>query len=466
MNKFKFLNAAVPALLCCTSISAQQVNPEMRLTDPQAGIFFKSITAAAVSPTKAGRVQIIIDPKQRYQTIDGFGFTLTGGSAMVMMKMTKPARAALIRELFATDRNNIGTSYLRVSIGASDLDDHVFSYDDIPPGETDTALQHFSLGVDTVNLVPVLKEILTVNPAIKILGSPWSPPVWMKTNGDTRGGSLRSEYYKAYADYFVKYVKAMKQKGITIDAVTVQNEPLHPGNNPSLFMPAPEQAEFVKSSLGPAFKRAGLKTRIIVYDHNADKPDYPISVLNDPEAKKYIDGSAFHLYGGKVEALSVVHDAHPDKAIYFTEQWVGAPGNFASDIAWHTEQLIIGATRNWSRNVLEWNLASDPQYNPHTDRGGCTSCLGAVTIGGDSVVRNPAYYIIAHAAKWVRPGSCRVNSNVPAAIPNVAFRTADGKLILIAINTASTEKIVEVSAGNKRFSRPLPAGAVATFRWD
>jgi glucosylceramidase len=187
MNKFKSLNVAVLSLLCCASISAQQVKPEMRLTDPQGGIFFQSITAANVSSAKAGRVQIVIDPKQRYQSIDGFGFTLTGGSAMVMAKMSRPARAALIRELFAIDRNNIGTSYLRISIGASDLDDHVFSYDDLPAGETDTALRHFSLGSDTVNLIPVLKEILRINPAIKILGSPWSTPVWMKTNGDTRG---------------------------------------------------------------------------------------------------------------------------------------------------------------------------------------------------------------------------------------------------------------------------------------
>ena len=173
----------------------------------------------------------------------------------------------------------------------------------------------------------MLKEALRVYPELKVLGSPWSPPPWMKTNGDTRGGSLKPEFFGAYAKYFVKYVKAMAAEGIRIDAVTVQNEPLHPGNNPSLLMLAPDQAKFVRDHLGPAFATAKLQTKIIIYDHNADRPDYPISILNDPEAKAFIDGSAFHLYGGTIEALTKVHEAHPDKHLYFTEQWVGAPGN-------------------------------------------------------------------------------------------------------------------------------------------
>ena len=202
----------------------------------------------------------------------------------------------------------------------------------------------------------------------------------------------------------------MKAEGIRIDAITVQNEPLHPGNNPSLLMQAPEQAEFIKNHLGPAFKQAGLDTKIIIYDHNCDRPDYPISILNDAEARKYVDGTAFHLYAGKIDAMSTVHEAHPEKNLYFTEQWIGAPGNLRGDLAWHTRELTIGATRNWSRTVLEWNLAADPRYQPHTP-GGCSSCLGAVTIDGDTVTRNPAYYIVAHASKFVRPGSVRIATN-------------------------------------------------------
>lgn len=230
-------------------------------------------------------------------------------------------------------------------------------------------------------------------------------------------------------------------------------------------MPAPAQGDFVKNHLGPAFKRAKIDTKIIIYDHNADRPDYPISILNDPEAKKYIDGSAFHLYGGKIEALSEVHAAHPDRNLYFTEQWIGAPGSFAGDIPWHVENLVIGATRNWCRTVLEWNLASDPDYKPYTDRGGCSSCLGAITIDKNKVIRNPAYYIIAHASKWVRPGSVRIESNLPAGLPNAAFRTPGGKIVLIVLNRADTTRSFDLQYKGITANMVLGAGAVATCIW-
>jgi glucosylceramidase len=260
----------------------------------------------------------------------------------------------------------------------------------------------------------------------------------------------------------VKYVQEMQKEGITIDAITVQNEPLHPGNNPSLLMLAEEQASFIKQSLGPAFMNSGIKTKIIIYDHNADRPDYPISILNDPEAKKYIDGSAFHLYGGVIENVSQVHEAHPDKNLYFTEQWIGAPGNFGGDFKWHTKHLIIGASRNWCKTVLEWNLAADPNQKPHTP-GGCDRCLGAVTIDGDLVTRNPAYYIVAHASKFVRPGSVRIDSNIPEGLPNVAFTTHEGKIVVIVLNDSESEKTFNIKIGNKAISTSLTSSSVGTY---
>tara|TARA_Y100000588_G_scaffold353472_1_gene406973 strand:+ start:2128 stop:3537 length:1410 start_codon:yes stop_codon:yes gene_type:complete len=413
---------------------------------------------------KEADATITIDSSQTYQEIDGFGYTLTGGSALHLNNMTGSSRADLLQELFGTGEDEIGVSYLRLSIGASDLDEAPFSYNDLPEGETDEQLEQFSLANDTLNLIPVLKEILEITPEIKILGSPWSPPVWMKDNGDTRGGSLKEEYYPAYSRYFVKYIEAMAAEGITIDAITIQNEPLHPGNNPSLLMKAEAQKEFIKNHLGPIFEENNIKTKIILYDHNADRPDYPISILDDPKAAKYIDGSAFHLYGGDIEALSEVHEAHPDKNLYFTEQWVGAPGDFAQEMGWHTENLIIGATRNWSRNVLEWNLAADENQKPHTDRGGCDRCLGALTISGDSVKREPAYYIIAQASKFVRPGSIRISSNEIEGLPNVAFKTPEGKIVLIVQNKAEKEKILELKIGNESKTVKLPAEAVVTLK--
>jgi glucosylceramidase len=236
----------------------------------------------------------------------------------------------------------------------------------------------------TVNLIPLLKEIIEIQPAIKLMATPWSPPAWMKDNKSTKGGQLLPKYYDTYAAYFVKYIQAMKSHGIDIDAVTLQNEPQHGGNNPSLVMSASEQADFVKIHLGPKFKSLGIRTKIIIWDHNCDKPDFPISILNDPQAKQFVNGSAFHLYAGDISAMSQVHALHPDKDVYFTEQWTGANGNFGDDLQWHVKNVIIGSARNHSKIALEWNLANDPAYKPHTP-GGCNQCKGALTIDGNVV---------------------------------------------------------------------------------
>lgn len=408
--------------------------------------------------------EILIDKSKTYQIIDGFGYTLTGGSAIHLRRMGKIARDAILKELFSTEGASIGVSYLRISIGASDLDAAPFSYDDLPPGETDEHLKKFSIAPDRVCLIPILKEIHAINPAIKILATPWSPPVWMKTNSSTIGGSLKPEFYNVYAQYFVKYIRAMQDEGIHIDAVTVQNEPLHPGNNPSMLMPAKEQADFIKNSLGPTFRAAGIGAKIIVYDHNADHPEYPLAVLNDKEAAQYVDGSAFHLYAGNIDALTTVHNAHPDKNLYFTEQWVGAPGNLKADLIWHTKNVIIGAMRNWCKIALEWNLSSNSSLTPHTP-GGCTECLGALTIDGNTIKRNPAYYIIAHAAKFIRPGSVRIESSQPASLPNVAFQLPDGKTALIVLNEAGKEISLSIRCNGGEIATKLNSGAVGTFLW-
>lgn len=257
----------------------------------------------------------------------------------------------------------------------------------------------------------------------------------------------------------------MQARGIRIDAVTPQNEPQHGGNNPSMVMSSGQQAEFIKNHLGPAFKGAGLQTKIIIWDHNCDNPDYPIAILNDAAAKQYITGSAFHLYNGDISALTRVHDAHPDKDLYFTEQWTGAQGSFDGDLKWHIKNVIIGSMRNWSKTALEWNLAADPTYKPHTP-GGCTECKGALTISGSNYSRNVAYYIIAQASKFIPPGSVRINSNTPGTIYNVAFRTPDGKKVLIVLNDANAESSFNIRYNGKWASAKLPAGTVATYVWN
>jgi len=463
----KNISTILLATLACWQITYAQTpkTAEVWLTHAdQSKLFEKQAETFTFSPQSSTLPTIFVDEKQSFQSMDGFGFTLTGGSATLLWQMDADKRKALLKELFAFDGKNIGISYLRVSIGASDLSDHVFTYNDLPTGQTDLKIQKFDLSEEKKALIPVLKEILSINPAIKILGSPWTPPVWMKTNTNSKGGSLLPNYYDAYALYFVKYIQSMKKEGIHIDAITIQNEPLHPGNNPSLLMQPEEQAAFIKKSLGKAFKSAKIATKIWLYDHNADRPDYPISILNDPEVRQYVDGSAFHLYGGSVENIRQVHEAHPDKNLYFTEHRIGAPGNFAGDLAWHIKTLIIGATRNWCKTVLEWNLAADPQQNPHTD-GGCTECLGALTIDKNEIKRNPAYYIIAHASKLVRPGARRISSNTTMDLQNVAFKTTDGKIVLVVLNESNKPSTFIISHQGLKLQQTLNAGAVATYCW-
>lgn len=438
---------------------------DLWLTKPDKSVLLQKQSAVLSFGTVSNSVPTIsVDSSVRYQQMDGFGYTLTGGSAYVINHMGAAEKAALLSELFGSGANDIGVSYLRISIGASDLNASVYSYDDMPAGQTDPTLANFSLSQDTVDLIPVLKQILTINPNIKILGSPWSPPVWMKDNGNSMGGTLQTQYYAAYANYFVKYIQQMQAKGITVHSITVQNEPQHGGNNPSMVLSATQEADFVKNNLGPAFQAAGLSTKIIVWDHNCDNPTYPITILNDAAARTYVDGSAFHLYSGDISALSTVHTAYPDKNLYFTEQWTGANASFDGDLKWHIKNVIIGSARNWSKNALEWNLASDPTYSPHTP-GGCTECKGAVTISGSTVTRNVSYYIVAHASKFVPQGSVRINSTMPTNLPNVAFVTPAGKKVLIVENEDTVTQNFNINYKGKWVVATLPAGAVGTYIW-
>jgi len=335
-----------------------------------------------------------------------------------------------------------------------------------------------------------MKEILLINPQIRILGSPWSAPKWMKSNNNVRGGSLKPECYEVYARYLVKYIQAMQHEGITIDAITVQNEPLNSNNTPSMPMLPAEQRDFIKNNLGPSFQAAGIQTKIILFDHNLDRIDYPLTTLHDPEAAKYVDGSGFHNYGGEMSAMTTLHNARPDKNLYFTEQMVvEKPGSSTIEIAAQVKRLIIGATRNWSRNVILWNLAADPKNDPHTDNGGCPMCQGAITLDGDKVSRNLAYYVVAHASKLVRPGSVRiastsrgdetvnmngdeersgalrVSTDASDAMPNVAFKTPEGKIVLIVANDSYGINSFRIQYNGQNASFKLNPGAVGTYVW-
>lgn len=407
---------------------------------------------------------ITVDSTQKFQTVEGFGYTLTQGSAEVINQMSSSDRNSLLTELFGNGGNSIGVSFLRIGMGATDLSSTVYSYDDMPGGQTDPGLLNFTLADDQVAIIPVLKQILKINPTIKLMATPWSAPVWMKDNNSTIGGSLNPSYYQVYANYFVKYIQAMKAEGVDIFAITPQNEPLNPNNNPSLVMTALEQSNFIKNNLGPAFANAGIATKIVIYDHNCDRPNYPLDILNDPATRQYVDGSAFHLYAGDVSALSQVHSAWPDKNIYFTEQYTASTGGFAGDLQWHLKNVIIGSLRNFSKVALEWNLANNASFGPHTP-GGCTTCLGAVTITGSSVTRNVGYYIIAQVSKFVPPGSIRIASDNNGSLQTAAFLKTDGGKVMVVLNESSNSQSFNIKFNGKWLSTTLPANSVATYVW-
>jgi len=480
-----FLVAHAGLLTAQTQIEAWVTNPD------RSSLFQKAPDPIPFRNSPARGPLIVIDPAQQMQSIDGFGYALTGGSAELLMKMAPEARARILRQIFSTDANNLGVSYLRVTIGASDLNSIVYSYDDLPPGETDPTLAKFDLGEDRKHVLPILQQILALAPGIRILASPWSAPAWMKTNNSVRGGALKEDCYPAYALYLVRYIQAMQKEAVAIDAITIQNEPLNSKNTPSMQWQLNQQLVFLRDHLYPAFTRAGLKTKVVLFDHNLDRPDYPLALLSDPVISRFADGSGFHHYGGDMGAMTKVHLARPDKNIYFTEQMITErPGSPAIAIAPTVKRMIVDTTRNWSRNVILWNLAADPENKPHTDNGGCPMCQGAITIDKDAVSLNLAYYTIAHASKFVRPGSVRIGSTNRGdptvaltedeerpglkrmavientqALPNVAFKTPEGKIVLIVANDTQAVSSFAVQHNGQFANVRLNPGAVGTYVW-
>ena len=480
--KILFLAIAVFAQVKCSSsndavdpvVNPPVVNPPVVVTNDVdfwltkgdlSALLTKQTGTLGFSTTTNSYANIEVNAAQKYQTVDGFGYTLTGGSADVIYKLTAAKRTALLQELFGSGETSIGISYIRISIGASDLNASPFTYDDLPAGSTDLDLANFSLEKDKTGVIALLKEILAINPKILILATPWSAPLWMKDKDSFVGGRLQAQYYDVYAKYFVKYIQQMKAEGIVIDAVTPQNEPLHGGNNPSMEMSALEQTNFIKNNLGPAFKAANITTKIIAYDHNCDNPNYPKAILADPAANPFVDGSAFHLYAGDIVALSSVYNSYPDKNIYFTEQWTSSTGEFGGDLKWHLKNVIIGSMRNWSRNALEWNLANNGSFEPHTT-GGCSTCKGAITVtSSEAFQRNVAYYIIAHASKFVPAGSVRIASNISGNLQNVAFITPSGSKVLIVENDGQGNEIFNIKFNDKWVTTSLQGGSVGTYTW-
>lgn len=434
------------------------------LLQPQAALTFGTVSATS-------RTVITVDDTTKYQQMDGFGASLTDSSAWVVAHdLSSPQQSSLWQSLFSAS-SGIGISFLRQPMGATDFSaSGNYSYDDMPAGQTDPNLANFSIAHDTAYITPLLQQALAVNPAIKIVAVPWSPPAWMKTSGTMNGGNMNTAYFSSLAQYFVKFVAGYQQQGLPIYAVLPQNEPRYSTTGyPSEYLAANDEATFIGANLGPALSAAGLgNVKILAYDHNWDDPSYPETVLGNATASSYVAGSAFHCYAGEVSAQSTVKSAYPNKDIWFTECSGVVGTNFAKDLSWDVENLEIGATRNWARSVSLWNLALDQNSGPKN--GGCPNCRGVVTIDNSTspatISNNVEYYVLGHAAKFVAPGAYRIDSNTFGSgnIEDVAFQNPDGSIALIVLNSGSNGAF-SVSWRGQSFDYTLPAGAVATFVW-
>ena len=509
MSRIRFTAALLSAPLaavCATTLtavgafaagSARSAGPapvlaHVWVTTPDGADKLSDLGTVAFSDASATAPAIVVDPTLSFQRMQGFGGAITDSAATVLYRLSPSVRAATMRSLFDPVTGD-GLDYLRQPIGGSDfVASAPYTYDDLPAGQTDYQQRDFSVAHDQSEILPLLREAEAINPRLRIIATPWSPPAWMKTSQSLIGGRLIDDprIYRSYALYLLKFVEAYRANGVTVDAITVQNEPQNrnPATYPGTDMPS-WQEEKVIEELGPMLRDAGLRTQIFAYDHNwaehpndiastppdetADINAYPQNVLNSPAAE-WIAGVAYHCYYGDPSAMTTLHNQFPDKAIYFTEcsgsQSADPANTFSDTLKWHARNLIIGATRNWAETVINWNLALDPSGGPHV--GGCGTCTGIITVeAGDSVTDNAEYYTLGHLARFVAPGAVRIASTSfgttgwNGQIMDVAFRNPDGSTVLVVHNENDNPSTFAVREGDQAFTYTLPGGALATFLW-
>ncbi|MBC8378382.1 MAG: hypothetical protein H8E62_04325 [Planctomycetes bacterium] len=421
-------------------------------------------------------VVVNIDEATVYQEIDGFGASFTDSSAWVVHDFLDTADYLGLMEDLFDPVTGFGLSYIRQPMGTSDMRRKPdYTYDDMPTGQTDYTLANFSIAEDHDYIIPVLLKALEINPDVKIMSSPWSPPPWMKSNQDFQGGWLTNTpaIYSTYGDYFVKYVQAYAAEGIPIDAITVQNEPGLEIGYPSLYMSASDQIQLIEE-VGPKFQAAGIDTKIVAYDFNWNNTSFPLTVLADPEARSYIDGVAWHHYAGNVSAQTTVHNAYPNKGTYFTEgaigEWLYAEGDFDGPLI-HAANLLINTTRNWAKCVVLWNMALHERPNGPITPGetGCWTCFGLVTVDSTTktITKNSPLYALGHASKFLKPGAQRIDSDDTSSTPikNVAFVNTDGSIVVFAVNEATDIRNIQINWNGDSLIYPVSPRSVTTFTW-
>jgi glucosylceramidase len=404
----------------------------------------------------------VLDPARAYQDILGFGASLTDAACYLLNRLEPSARREFLRELF--DPAGFGFNACRICIGSSDYATSVYSYDD---GDPDPELRRFSIDRDRAYILPILREIRELNPNVFLLASPWSPPAWMKANGSMLGGSMRKKYLGAYAEYFVKFLDAYAADGVTVDAITVQNEvdTDQEGRMPACLWAQEYETGFVAEHLGPRLAARHPAPKIWILDHNYNLWGRALAELADPKVNRYVDGVAWHGYLGQPESMTVVHEAHPDKHAYWTE---GGPEDIR-DPGYQTNWAFWGARfsgilRNWARCIMTWNLALDENGAPNV---GPFECGGVVTIDSRTLRISPSglYWVLAHFSSAIRRGARRIESRgTLEGLSHVAFSNPDGGSVLVLTN-AGPERTVPVRIESLETVVDLPGDSVVTLTW-
>ncbi|WP_410513604.1 glycoside hydrolase family 30 beta sandwich domain-containing protein [Paenibacillus sp. BR2-3] len=432
------------------------------------GELFVQHSPQDMTPVASGEtiVTVSIDDNQTYQEMDGFGASFTDSSAyLINQVLVDEQRTELMSKLF-DPQDGIGLSVLRNPMGASDYARDIYSYNDLPEQETDPELTRFSISHDEEDIIPLLQRALELNPEIKLMASPWSAPGWMKTGGSMIAGELKKEYYQAYADYFVRYIKSYANSGLPTYAVTSQNEPLYePHHYPSMLMLPEAQTDFIKNYLKPSFVKHNIHTKILCYDHNWDRPDYPLTVLE--QANECVDGVAWHWYGGNPSAQTEVFQAFAGKEVHFTE---GSGGEWIPPFEQAFSNVIrtgIEILKNHSKSFVLWNMALDENNGPTVPGFGRSTCRGIVQINQQTreLTYTLDYYALAHFSKCIRPKALRIaSSSGKDSIYSVAFKNKDHSIAAVLFNDGEKAEDVAVKLQNEDILEfRLEAKSVVTF---
>ena len=480
------MHALLPLLLLALTACQGKIEPEPEPV-PEATVYTTSAGGLRLAeskiplmrPSTAAAYRVLPTGKS-FQTVDGFGLAITQASCYNLLKMSPADRTAFLTEVFDRERG-MGSSLIRVCIGGSDFSMDEFTWCDEP------GMEHFAVHpLDEQYLFPILDEIYAINPAVKIIASPWSAPLWMKVGEDGKtphsqwyAGHLGEAYYQDYAQYFVRWIQEMQRRGYDILAVTLQNEPLNRGNSMSTYMSWQEQSNFIKWAIGPAFAAAGLQTKVLVFDHNYSydgdygQQDYPVHIFEDPEAGRYVHGSAWHNYGGSVSVLDGVHERFPDKEIYFTEASIGTWNYSFEDCLIHDfRDIFLGTLGRWGKGVTLWNLMLDYQGKPFRPRG-CSTCYGAVSIDASdyslgSIVRNSHYYDVAHCSKVLQPGAVRLGTSgySAAGLTYQLYRNPDGSYAALILNEGTSDALLNFVTDNYAVACRIPPRALQSVTWQ